>query len=457
MKNPTSLRNTIINGIIFIVLSIFIYALVEHFFFQKNKTQDTSVIEIQHADSLLLINSKGFKPDNFDKKQKPSSNTINYTYEHILSLEHFQNEALETNAKFYYLKLKEINETPELIETRVNRIKVELANHYELRDYARLVSLKFKNIVHFGRKYKFQFALFKNGTYEDFGNENTLNMNLALGRKSFFIRAIDFESKTVTKPVEISFNSALKISKKTWFWPLMIFTFFFTLFLFFYRIKINQKESIIQQKLALEQQRSKITADLHDDIGASLSSLQINSLVAGTLLTKDPLKAKEVLDKIEEQSKNLAESLGDLIWSMKPGKEEILDFGYKIKNFANDILGASNIKYEINIDKDINQYLLEIQLRKNLIYIAKEALNNAAKYSKATEIHLNCHKTKDSIQLEIIDNGVGFNRNNANGNGLKNIENRVLELNGTFELISRPGEGCQIIVNIPLSLDLGTK
>lgn len=288
-------------------------------------------------------------------------------------------------------------------------------------------------------------------------NSKLIFNNLASGDYVLELGVYDKFEKEKIASKRIAISIATPFYNLTLFWLLIGFFSSALAFYIYNKQKTRKLNAIFDQELALEKQRTKITADLHDDIGSSLSSLQVNSAVAAALLKKDPSKAKIVLEKIEEQSKRLAETLGDLIWSMKPGKEEIIDFSTKIKNFANDILGSTNINYEIKIDKDINQYLVEIYLRKNLIYIAKEAINNAAKYSSATEFSLYCYKRNSTIRLDISDNGKGFDKNTTKGNGLRNIETRIQELNGTLELKTETNKGCQITVVIPLSLDLGTK
>jgi signal transduction histidine kinase/ligand-binding sensor domain-containing protein len=251
-------------------------------------------------------------------------------------------------------------------------------------------------------------------------------------------------SKSIKIHIDTPFYNSLL------FWLLLSILATGGVFYLYNRRILREQKTEFEKQLALEKQRSKITADLHDDIGSSLSSLQVNSAVAGQLLKKDPAKAQLVLNKIEAQAKKLGENMGDFIWSMKPGKEEFIDLGSKIKNFANDIFGATNIIYDIQVDKNLNQYLKEISLRKNLIFIAREAINNAAKYSKAKNFSMQCSYFNKEIFLEIIDDGIGFEKSNQNGNGLVNMQNRTKELGGIFELETAKNAGCHIRVYIPV-------
>ena len=221
------------------------------------------------------------------------------------------------------------------------------------------------------------------------------------------------------------------------------------MFWWFNHRKFEQQKNAFQQQLALEQQRNKITADLHDDIGATLSSLQINSAVANQLLNKNPKEAQNVLEKIETQSQNLADKMGDIIWSLKPGKEEFMTMSTRIKNFVNEILVSTDIKYSIQTDPILDNLIRDITLRKNIVLIIKKGVNNVAKYSKASQLNIKLGWVNNIITIEIIDNGIGFEINDASGNGIANMRKRVEELNGDFNITSISKQGTTIFVNIP--------
>ncbi|WP_310558058.1 histidine kinase [Flavobacterium sp.] len=213
--------------------------------------------------------------------------------------------------------------------------------------------------------------------------------------------------------------------------------------------KIEMQQQLFQQQLVLEQQRNKITADLHDEIGSSLSSLQINSAIANRLIKDNPNEAQRVLGKIEDQSQSIAEKIGDIIWSMKPGKEEFMTISTRIKNFANDILGATTIDYEIKIDTAIDEQIKDIMTRKNVVLITKEAINNAVKYSQASAVVVTFSIEQNTIFLEVKDNGLGFDATQIKGNGIANMQKRVTELKGSFNIFSNASTGTTISVSIP--------
>jgi signal transduction histidine kinase len=227
---------------------------------------------------------------------------------------------------------------------------------------------------------------------------------------------------------------------------------FSTLLIQFYnRQKRKKEQAKLHQQILLEQQRSRLTADLHDDIGSALSSLQINSAIAAQLIEKNPEQAGDVIKKVEKQSRKLSERIGDFIWSIKPGKDEFMTLSSRIRTYASDILNATNIYYQIEIDKNADSTITDFTARKNTLLIIKEAVNNAVKYSDATEINISLRLKENHIHIGITDNGKGFDYRVENaGNGLGNMKKRVEEMNGEFLIDSTPQKGTTVSAIIPL-------
>ncbi|NNV56883.1 tetratricopeptide repeat-containing sensor histidine kinase [Limnovirga soli] len=196
------------------------------------------------------------------------------------------------------------------------------------------------------------------------------------------------------------------------------------------------------QKLAVSKIRQKISQDLHDDIGASLSSLQIYGAIAEKTLTEDPDKAMKMIKKISDQSKQVMENMNDIVWSMKPHAMATVSLEAKIKNYGVELLSDKNILLHYHIAAGIEHHLKDMIARKNILLIIKEAMNNIAKYSKATEAYLELSVINGNCILNITDNGVGFNRTTITpGNGLMNMERRALELKGKLSIESTAGQG----------------
>jgi signal transduction histidine kinase len=207
-----------------------------------------------------------------------------------------------------------------------------------------------------------------------------------------------------------------------------------------------------KQQLAVSKMRQKISMDLHDDIGASLSSLQIYGTIAEQTIETDAKKAVEMVKKMSSQSKEIMENMNDIVWSMKNSTSNNTSFEIKIKNYAVGLLSDATINFTYNILHSADAMITNITARKNILLIAKEAINNIAKYSKANNASLSLTIQNTMLILQIKDDGIGFEKDNTTGgNGLENMQQRTTELKGILELTTSKQNGTLIIVKIPIS------
>jgi len=227
-----------------------------------------------------------------------------------------------------------------------------------------------------------------------------------------------------------------------------------------YRFNLYKKEAH-QKELLLVRERNRIMADLHDDIGGTLSSMSIYSDLAGTVMDTKPEESRKMIDKISGTSKNLMERMGDIIWSMKPADEDKYTLEARLKNYCNELLSPKGIVCEFDIDAALAASVTNPERRKNMLFIAKEAINNIAKYSQATKASVSLQQQGMAMLFVISDNGKGFVESEIQpGNGLQNIRQRCNQLNGNCEIVSQTGKGVSIKCIFAVSIagkDIDTK
>lgn len=213
-----------------------------------------------------------------------------------------------------------------------------------------------------------------------------------------------------------------------------------------------------KQRNAMNRIRQKISQDLHDDIGASLSSLQIYGTIARQTMQTEPAKAAAMIDKIVGQSNELMDNMSDIVWSMQPADGQAASLQSRIKNYGAELLHNKDIAFEYQILPEAEKSLEHLLARKNVLLIVKEAINNIAKYSQATAAQVQLSISGTELLVDIRDNGIGFDVENehGSGNGLRNMRHRTAELRGQLQLRSAPGQGTHIQVRIPLT-SLGRK
>lgn len=328
---------------------------------------------------------------------------------------------------------------------QINQQDTFIVKHYNLKPWQTNINIQFAGVELSGHFKNAQLSLDQGVSWANLKNQS-LSLQLGSGEHNVWLRAIDMNRNVSSRILKLQFDIEFPFYKTWWFLVLITGLFTSLIFWIYNRRKLFIQQQVLHEQLALEAQRNKFTADLHDDLGSTLSSLQVNSNVANLLLEKNDVGAREVLKKIEKQSQNLSDKVNDFIWSMKQGDDEFMSMSNRIKTFVSDILGSTEIHYEINIDEEINKLVKDFSMRKNMVLIAKEAINNAAKYSEAKSIVLEIKCDGDTIYMSVGDDGIGMNLASQiqTGNGLNNMQKRAHELHANFEIISLPNQGTKI-------------
>jgi len=203
-----------------------------------------------------------------------------------------------------------------------------------------------------------------------------------------------------------------------------------------------------QQQVEIEKLRNNIARDLHDDMGSVLSSINIISKVV--LENPDEKEnMQEHFKKINENSNYMLESMSDIVWAINPANDSLMKVIFKMKEFAGDILEPLNIQWEFQQSGNFENIRLSLKSRKDIYLVFKEAINNAAKYSRCSKVIITISHQSDQVTLQVKDNGSGFDTGILReGNGLKNIKQRAEEMNGSANILSTPGQGTTVQVTI---------
>lgn len=208
-----------------------------------------------------------------------------------------------------------------------------------------------------------------------------------------------------------------------------------TLVYLLYRIRLNQALKVVTIK-------NSIAQDLHDEIGSNLSNISIFSSIAQQ--TADENKRKDLLKNIQENAQSSQFSLQDIVWMISPKKDPTSELVSRMTRYASDVFDPISCSWKIEIDEAIYSIQLNMSDRKNLYLLYKEALNNILKHAKCSEVRICLWKEQKRLYLIIEDNGVGINFSKPPGNGLSNLKNRALALNGKLDITSTKGQGTKI-------------
>ncbi|MEY3177919.1 MAG: Sensor histidine kinase desK [Bacteroidota bacterium] len=223
-----------------------------------------------------------------------------------------------------------------------------------------------------------------------------------------------------------------------------------------YKSKLIVDQNIqleVQRQSELNQQREMISADLHDDLGASLSSIHLNASMVQKTLHYDIVNAESALKNVVRDLKLVIENMGDIIWAINPDRKAHKSISGQLKDFYFDLMDGYGIQCNYHIDQALEAQITNIDARKNLLLIAKEAINNILKHAEATRIDVFFNEQNKMVLLEIQDNGIGMKETEKtfSGNGLQNMKNRTEKINGEFKIKSELGVGTTISCLVPLT------
>lgn len=227
--------------------------------------------------------------------------------------------------------------------------------------------------------------------------------------------------------------------------------------LFFIRLyvqtKLQRQKRLLEKNMAIAQERERIITDLHDDVGATLSSLNIYGDLAAAVWDTQPQESRKMIKTISSTSKDLMTRMGDIIWSMKPADEEKYTLEARLKNYSSELLAPKNIVCEFDIDEKLAASITNPEIRKNILLIAKEAINNIAKYSEASKAVVSLKQQNETVLITISDNGKGYQAESIKpGNGINNIKQRCKQLQGSCNIQSAIGQGTTVGCSFPIAI-----
>ncbi|MBA3674367.1 MAG: hypothetical protein H0W75_05315 [Chitinophagaceae bacterium] len=211
-------------------------------------------------------------------------------------------------------------------------------------------------------------------------------------------------------------------------------------------LKTMKAEEELQQKMAVEKERTRIATDMHDDLGAGLSTLRFLSEKVKRNSFSDV--TRKDAGKIVDNSNDLVQKMNEIIWAMNEKNDTLEDLLFYTRAYAVEYCEENNLECEVNIPETIPPHFVSGEVRRNLFLTVKESLHNIVKHADAKKVKINFSVGK-KLSVFIRDDGKGFIvNNNSDGNGLKNMKKRIESIGGNFEMLNEKGT----IVNMTVPL-----
>lgn len=214
--------------------------------------------------------------------------------------------------------------------------------------------------------------------------------------------------------------------------------------------QIQERQKAEQQRL-MEQERSRIAHDLHDELGADITEI---SMLA-TRAQGDPGgdEGRVCLEQMVEKTREMVAKLEEIVWAMNPRHDSLGAMVSYITFFADRLLGLANIKLVVDAAGTASELELEARVRHQLFLVFKEALANVIRHSGATEVRLEIRVQERLLRIVVADNGRGFREPfppAAGHEGIVSMRRRMEKLGGTFSISGESGQGTTVIFSAPL-------
>ena len=201
---------------------------------------------------------------------------------------------------------------------------------------------------------------------------------------------------------------------------------------------------------ARETEKANLARELHDELGALLTAAKHDTgWVERKLLPDTPPAIRERVARLQETLNSVIALKRDLINNLRPAMLHDLGLLTALRNLAEELANSTDIHVRTELPQ-IEMSLPE-PLALALFRIVQEAFTNSRKYSQATEVLLELFEDGDKLILNLYDNGIGFDLNSPTiaRHGLAGMKHRAQMLKGTIDLMTAPGKGVLITVEIP--------
>ena len=215
----------------------------------------------------------------------------------------------------------------------------------------------------------------------------------------------------------------------TWWFRTLIILIIAGLLYFAYRFRIRQL-------MKVHQLRNDISSDLHDDIGSTLTSVYYSAELLRQQGEEHPELRGKIVDNISTNTRDLVERMRDIVWSIHPDQDAMPEMAARMREYIHRLDLPEGMQIHFTADAaSLKNAEFDMRARRNLYLVFKEALNNAIKYSQASDIRVSLEISGNRLQLIIEDNGRGFDPNHTiAGNGLRTMKQRMEESGGTLQI-----------------------
>lgn len=317
----------------------------------------------------------------------------------------------------------------------------ETTIHHSLNSNQNFVSFGFISIdYHTPEKTLYQYRL--EGLEEQWQsgkNRKVQYANLKPGDYTFKVRAGTDGGNWDETYSSLSFTITQPYWQQAWFqWLIALSVAAFVYGIYRFRQNLKRSKARVRENI-----RQSAAADFHDEMGNKLTRIALFSEVLEQKLNDTSPEISSYVSKIKDNSHVLNNSMRDFLWALDPAKDTAFDLIILLKDFGDELFDNSGVNFHgASIKEAFRDYPLDMDWKRHLVMIFKEAMHNALKYSMAKNVTLKATLSSDVLNLSLTDDGQGFDpREIDNGYGQANMKRRADHLGASVTIESQPGRG----------------
>lgn len=212
-----------------------------------------------------------------------------------------------------------------------------------------------------------------------------------------------------------------------------------------------QERQRAERHREIEQERARVAHDLHDDLGARLTEVNMLSSLIKSPTTSAEEKAR-YLDELAATARQMVTSLDEIVWAVNPRNDTISSLASYFASYAQRLLDLAGLSCGLDVAEDLPDHPLDPRFRQALFLAFKEALTNVVRHALASQVWLRISVQGEQLVVVVADNGRGLDLQGrkAGADGIANMEERLRSLGGNCEISSGGANGTTVCFRAPL-------
>jgi signal transduction histidine kinase len=232
------------------------------------------------------------------------------------------------------------------------------------------------------------------------------------------------------------------------------------------RRRLRVRLDRLERQRGIERERARIARDIHDDLGASLTRINMLSQSVRSELDASHQATADV-EAIHTTARELTRAMDEIVWAVNPKHDTLDSLVTYLGRYAQSFLNGAGLRCRLDVPLNLPPAALTSEVRHNLFLTLKEALNNVVRHAHASEVRVSLALNSRQFALVVTDNGCGFDpvalptnqpetrsERISGGNGLSNMKRRLEEIGGHCSWESSPGNGTRVELKVPFPADL---